>query len=420
MHFQNLAERPAIIGQMTQEQLFHSANRAELQKRTDAELIVITGNSFLQASADNTFPFHQDSSFRYLTGITEPETILVIDDLTEYLIMPERSVSQLAFEGELDTTEMTNTSGITEILGATEGWQRLSQRLKQLKRVATLEPPDAYIAHHEMFTNPSRARLVARLKEQEPTLEIEDVRKHITAMRMVKADYELKNIKQAVNATMKLFQAFEGLRKSATSEHELLAEAHKIATLQQMPHAYAPIIASGKNALTLHYVKNSAKLDKRGMLLLDIGLSYKGYAADITRTISYKPTKRQQQVFDAVQAVHDHALSLLKPGITMRQYEESVVEYMAVELQELGLIKDAEKQSVRKYYPHSTSHFLGLDVHDVGDYEQPLEPGMVLTVEPGIYIPEEGIGIRLEDDVAITKNGNKVLSDALPKMLHSL
>jgi Xaa-Pro aminopeptidase len=145
------------------------------------------------------------------------------------------------------------------------------------------------------------------------------------------------------------------------------------------------------------------------------------YAADITRTYALGvPSKRQQQVSEAVQDVQKFALKLLKPGTSLRDYEQKVEELMGEKLLELGLIKTAEQRNIRRYYPHSTSHFLGLDVHDVGNYEQPLAAGMVLTVEPGIYIPEEKIGVRIEDDVLITKNGVEVLSKKLPPTLLQL
>jgi Xaa-Pro aminopeptidase len=154
------------------------------------------------------------------------------------------------------------------------------------------------------------------------------------------------------------------------------------------------------------------------LLLLDVGAEVNHYAADITRTVSISaPSRRQQAVFDAVLEVHAFALSLLRPGALMKENEQQIEQLMGEKLRELGLIKSIEHDEVRKYYPHATSHFLGLNVHDIGDYLRPLEPGMVLTVEPGIYIPEEAIGVRIEDDVLITADGYEILTDRLPRKL---
>jgi Xaa-Pro aminopeptidase len=180
-------------------------------------------------------------------------------------------------------------------------------------------------------------------------------------------------------------------------------------------------VAGGKNACTLHNVSNTAPLNSGELVVCDVGAEVSHYAADITRTVCVgKPSARQKAIYAAVLDVQAYALTLLKPGANLKKYEQQVAKRMGEELKNLGLVKRADKKSVRKYFPHATSHFLGLNVHDVGDYQVPLEPGMVLTCEPGIYIPEEGIGVRLEDDVLITKSGNKVLSAACAKRLSSL
>lgn len=408
---------------MNEQQKFHSANRKKLRKLVGKDaLIIISGNSFMQASNDRAFPFEQDSHFFYLTGVTEPEVTLVMDGDSEYLIIPERDATRTAFEGAIDTKSMKAVSGIDDIRIESVAWSALLERIANAKRVATTLPAPAYIAPYEMFTNPSRQRLLDRIQETDADTDTEiiDIRSEITNLRMVKSPYEIKMIKRAIKETGKLFKAIERKRQTATTETDLWAEITKITVKNQLTNAYEPIIASGQNANTLHYVKNNAPLDKTGMLLLDIGLRYQGYSADITRTISFSPTPRQQAVFDAVLAVHQYALTLLRPGITMREYETQVQEYMGEQLIALGLITENTREASRPYYPHATSHFLGIDVHDVADYERPLEPNMVLTVEPGIYITQENIGIRLEDDVVITRDGAKVLSDALPKTIHSL
>lgn len=407
-----------MMDKINRQQAFHTKNRKKLSK--NHELVVIAGNSFLQASGDQAFPFVQDSHFLYLTGVIEPESVLVIDRGQEYIIIPDRDVSRTAFEGPIDVDTIKQVSGITDVRTEQQAWFTLVERLKEVAAVATLLPAPSYMPRYEMFANPSRARLIERFQEVNQDIELVDLRSEITLHRMIKAPYELGLIKQAIKETVKLFKAIERVRGRAKNEADLAAEISRITIKNQLVNAYPPIIASGQNAITLHYVKDNAPLDKAGMLLLDIGLQYRGYCADISRTISFAPTQRQQAVFDAVLAVHSFALSILRPGIMMREYETQVQDAMAAQLINLGLISENSKEAVRRYYPHATSHFLGIDVHDVADYELPLKSGMVLTVEPGIYIADESIGIRLEDDVVITKDGVKILTDALPKSLSSL
>ena len=176
-------------------------------------------------------------------------------------------------------------------------------------------------------------------------------------------------------------------------------------------HAFEPIVASGNNACTIHYVKNDSTIAKNFPLLVDTGAEFMNYAADISRT--YLPANaptRQKERYLAVREVADFARSIMKPGMLMRDIEQQVEKRMGEVLIELGLIKINETKEVRKYYPHAVSHHLGLDVHDLADYSVPLAENMVITVEPGIYIKQEGIGIRIEDDVLITNTGNKLLS----------
>ncbi|HET8709663.1 MAG TPA: M24 family metallopeptidase, partial [Candidatus Saccharimonadales bacterium] len=183
-------------------------------------------------------------------------------------------------------------------------------------------------------------------------------------------------------------------------------------------HSFEPIVAGGANAVTLHNVANNSPLSADELLLCDVGAEYNHYAADITRTVALSnPTRRQEAVYEAVLNVQEYAKSLLKPGVLLHDYEKQIEQYMGEKLRELGLIKSISSETVRAFYPHATSHFMGLNVHDVGDYDRPLEPGVVLTVEPGIYIEKEGIGIRIEDDALVTDNGIEILSEHLPRTL---
>jgi Xaa-Pro aminopeptidase len=202
--------------------------------------------------------------------------------------------------------------------------------------VGVLKPAENYMAALDMFANPSRQHLIDRLKSAKKTIELIDIRSHVTALRMIKSNYEIQTIKQASNHTQRIFDIIERKRLKAANENDLMAEVTDYVIRQQLTFAYEPIIASGINAVTLHYVKNNAPIDKKSLLLLDIGLKYKGYCADITRTVSYSPTNRQQEVYDAVLAVRQQAISLLKPGIKLKTYEKKVNELMGKKLHELG------------------------------------------------------------------------------------
>jgi Xaa-Pro aminopeptidase len=399
---------------------FFKGNRERLRTLfTGTAPIVIGANGLLQRNSDVTFPFRQDSTFWYLTGIEEPDVVLVMDRGKEYLITPMRDDHRAAFDGAIDQNQLTKVSGIETVLDEKTGWRQLGVRLKKVKHVATLAAAPAYVKDHGLYTNPARAHLIDRIKAQNAEVELLDLRPHITRMRAIKQPEELQQIQRAIDITS---DTLKRLHKKGWQQfaYEYEAEAAITAAFRKAnaEHAYHPIVAAGANACTLHYVKNGDAITGGSLLLLDVGAEVGNYAADITRTyVVGEPTKRQQQVFDAVLAVQEFALERLKPGILLHDYELAIQQFMGEKLRELALIKSIEPETVRKYYPHATSHHLGLDVHDIADYDRPLEAGMVLTVEPGIYIPEEGIGIRIEDNIIIEADGPRVMSNGLPSVL---
>ncbi len=399
---------------------FFKANRDRLRDLfTGTAPIIITANGLLQRNSDVTYPFRQDSTFWYLTGIDQPDVVLVMDKAREYLIVPERDQSRATFDGAIEHEELMRISGIEQVLMHKEGWKQLGSRIKRVKHVATLAASPRYIEQHGMFTNPARARLIQQIKACNTAIDLLDLRPHVTRMRMIKQPDEMQYIQQAIDLTV---TTIERLRKkgwaSFAYEYEIEGALTAAFRSQNAHHAYEPIVAAGANACTLHYVQNDSSITTGQLLLLDVGAEVSHYAADITRTYAVgEATKRQRQVYEAVCAVQDYAMESLKIGTILRDYEEAVMQYMGEKLRELGLIKSIDHNTVRQYYPHATSHFLGLDVHDAADYERPLEAGMVLTVEPGIYIPEEGIGIRIEDNIVISEDGRQNLSAALPRVL---
>ncbi len=338
---------------------------------------------------------------------------------SEYIIVPNQDPVRAAFDGEIDHNAVQKTSGVNAVYGWREGWSRLEKLVKKTTRLAGLKPGPSYIESHDMFTNPSSARLLSLLSNIRSSVDLIDIAPYLRQQRMKKQPQEIRLMKRAIEHTTKVFEILEKNRKKATNESQLHALAAKYAIENDLPFAYDPIIAAGSNSVVLHYQQNNQPMNTNA-LLLDIGLKYQGYCADITRTVFDNPTARQQQVYSAVVAVHDFACALLKPGASLKAYEAAVQHYLGEKLQELGLIRTISKASIRKYYPQLTSHFLGIDAHDPGDYDAPLSVGTVLTVEPAIYIAEEGLGIRLEDEIVITDSGNENLTYALPKNIHSL
>lgn len=396
---------------------FFIENRRRLIHQVEADLIILSAHGLLQRNGPITYPFRQESNFWYLTGINEPNVLLVVDNGRTYLMVPSRDEIMEFFEGAIDEASFTKTSGIKDIVDAKTGWRILGQRLKQVKRIATLGALPAFVERVGLYTNPAPGELVKMLEQKAPHAKIVDLRPALRNVRMVKQPIELAAIQSAIDITTQTLQ--EVLRRPYSYEYELEAAITEgFRRRGATGHAYEPIVASGKNACTLHYCANNAPVDERGLLLVDVGAEVDNYAADITRTIApVAPSARQQAVFNAVFEVQEWAKQQLKPGVVIKEYEKAVEKYLGEQLKKLGLITRNNHTSVRSFYPQLTSHHLGLDTHDAADYERPLEPGMVLTVEPAIYIKAEGIGVRLEDDVLITKNGVKVLSDNLPRIL---
>jgi Xaa-Pro aminopeptidase len=380
--------------------------------------IVLTAHGQLQSNGDISFPFRQESSFWYLTGIDDPDVVLVLDKAKEYLILPERGVSRVAFDGVLDQAVLSSISGIQTVLDEKNGWKQLGARLKKVKHVATLAASPAYVEQLGMYTNPARAELIRKLKSFNPELELLDLREHLTRLRMIKQEIELEAINEAISATIGAIKRISqpSLLGKYTNEYEVEADIIREFRRLGLHNAFSPTIAAGSSAVTIHHTDSVSPIEQNVLMVVDVGAEVCHYSADITRTLAIgKLTPRQQAVYASVYEVQEYAISLLKPGAVLKTYEKQVETFMGEKLRELGLIKTITTEAVRHYYPHAASHFLGLDTHDSGIYNEPLVPNMVVTCEPGIYIPEEGIGVRIEDDILITKVGNQNLSARLPR-----
>lgn len=403
---------------------FFRKNREQLQILFSGKApIVLTANGLLQSSADMTFPFKQDRNFWYLTGIDEPDAILVIDKGKEYIILSEDHEHRARFEGAMTADKISHASGVPDVLSYKDGWARLLSRLKKVRHIATLAASPAYVQYYGFYANPARSAMIEKIKGVNPDIELLDLKQHFCTMRMVKKPEEIDAIKSAIEATTKTL-------KHVTTK-TLLAQTTEADIDNLLRYtfrkkgadglAFDNVVAFGANAAVIHHGFDQTTLPKNGLVLLDVGAEVDHYAADITRVYSVgRPTKRMQHVFELVTDALNEAISKLKPGMSSQKFEEEMEFVVGEKLRILGLIKTIDHENVRKYFPTYTAHHLGLDAHDASERDVLLVPNMVFAVEPGIYIPEEGIGVRVEEDVLITENGCEVMTNSLPRKLTSL
>lgn len=394
-------------------------NRGRFMRAIDSSVVVLTAYSQQQRMNDSAFKFEQEANFWYLTGINVPNWRLILNTKTgeSWLVAPDVDAVHEVFDGSLSVSEAARVSGVSAVLSQDGATMLLKDLAKKHKVVYTLGK-DPYEKHYDFALNPAQKLLTRSLKTV--FSDVKDCRRDLAKLRAIKAPEEIVAIKRAIALTIKGFERVKRQLPKLHYEYEIEAEfTHEFRSKGALGHAYDPIIASGKNACTLHYNDNQQELTTNQLVLLDVGARVDGYAADITRTYSVgAPTDRQQQVHRAVEQAHYKIIELLKPGCSVAKYQQAVDEIMKDSLMSLGLLKpkDDTKQ-YRNYFPHAISHGLGIDVHDSLGGPTEFMPGMVLTVEPGIYIKEEGIGVRIEDDILITESGHENLSTALSTSL---
>jgi Xaa-Pro aminopeptidase len=403
---------------------FFANNRRRLHNEADSKLIIITANGLLQKSLDAAFPFKQDTSFWYLTGISTPDVILVITEDSEFLIVPSLNNMRKVFDGSIDVDGLQKVSGIDHVVDEKEGWSLVKKIATKNKKVATLLPAPSRLKHYDFYTQPARRVLVTKIKRIIENLVVEDLRPLLSDMRAIKQPVEIMLIQKAIDITNQTLSAALAGNKLDKFNHSYEIEAAISLGFRSRGangHGFEPIVASGKSATILHYHEHDQKLRKGELIVVDVGSDYSFYMADISRTISYgESSARQIQVFEAVKYVQTEAFKLIKAGVLIKDFEKQVETLIGEQLIDLGVIKKLDHKEIRRYYPHSCSHSLGIDPHDVYDYSKPLKPNMVMTVEPGIYLPDEAIGVRLEDDVLIQQGQSVVMSKSLPTTLDLL
>ena len=393
-------------------------------------LAVFNSNDIYPISSDSTLPFAQHRDIFYLSGIDQEESILLLfpdapePEHREILFLKKTDDLIAIWEGQKLTKEnATALSGIQTVYWL-ESFEKQFNALAnkaQLFYFNTNEHPRAKIE-----TQTREDRFIKWAKAKFPNHPTAKSNLILQRLRSVKDLEEIGQIQKAVNISEKGFRRVLPFIKPGIWEYEIEAEfAHEFLKNRSKGFAYTPIIASGKNSNVLHYIENNTQCQAGDLILMDVGAEFGNYASDLTRTVpvSGKFNPRQRSVYEAVLRVENAAISQLKPGILIKEYQQEVGKVMTDELMKLGLLdqktlvnQDPDKPAYKKYFMHGTSHHLGLDTHDYGPMDAPLQANMVLTVEPGIYIPEEGFGIRIEDNVVIQTQGPPlVLTRNIPK-----
>lgn len=409
-------------------QLFIGNRRRFAAAMKPNSLAVFNSNDVLPTNADGSLKFKQSSDIFYLSGIDQEESILLIypdakDGVhKEVLFLKETNEHIAIWEGhKLTKEEAKNASGIEKIYWLNE--------FNTIFRSLMAEAEHVYLNTNEhvravVETETREARFVQWCMKHYPLHQYERSAPLMHKLRAIKQDAEIALIQQACNITEKGFRRLLSFVKPGVWEYEIEAELiHEFTRNRSNGFAYTPIIASGYNSCVLHYIDNAQQCKNGDILLLDVAAEYANYNSDLTRAIPVngKYTQRQKDVYNAVLRVMKAATKMLVPGTLMADYQKEVGHLMEEELIKLNLLKaeDVKKQNpdaplYKKYFMHGTSHYLGLDVHDVGNRYRRFEAGMVFTCEPGIYIREESLGIRIENNILITEKGPQDLMKNIP------
>lgn len=392
-------------------------------------IAILSSNDVKHNNADDVMGFVQNNDLFYLSGIDQEETILVLypdavkEENREILFIKETNEHIKIWDGEkLTKKQATGISGIERV-----EW---NQDFEMTLQYMAFEADGFYLGHNEHLKRVTKDqetqqdRMIKWCKEKYPLHEYYRAAKITRDLRPVKSEEEVKLIQKAADISVTSFKRVLKACKPQMKEYELEAELiYNLTKSGGLHHAFKPIVASGENACALHYNTNDDICNDGEMILLDFGVCYANYNSDTTRCfpVNGKFSDRQKEVYSSVLHCLKEGSKLLKPGILPADYEQQMAKLVEAELIKLGLLnaenvanQDPKKPLYKKYFMHGTAHYIGLDVHDVGLYSRPFEAGMVFTCEPGIYIPEEGIGCRLENDYLITENGNINLTVAMP------
>jgi Xaa-Pro aminopeptidase len=396
-------------------------NRKKFTERMSSNsLAVFNSNDIFPISADSTMAFQQHRDILYLSGVDQEESILVLfpdssnPDHREVLFLKETNEHIAVWEGEKLTKESAfETSGIKTVYWLTQ-FEAIFRQMMAEASTIYFNTNEHLRANTEVETREDR--FIAKTKNLYPSHQVAKSAPIMHSIRSVKEDFEIELMQKACKITEAGFRRLLKFVKPGVWEYEIEAELmHEFLKSRSKGFAYTPIVGSGPSACVLHYIENNQQCKDGDVILLDVGAEYANYASDMTRCIPVNGrfTDRQREIYNSVLHVKKEAEKMLVPGTLIPEYHKEVGKIMESELLKLKLIdqtdiknQKADWPAYKKYFMHGTSHFIGLDTHDLGLYHEPIQAGMVFTCEPGIYIPEEGIGIRLEDDLVVQESGS--------------
>ena len=411
-----------------QNNLFINNRKNFLERLAPNSLAIFHSNDEFPRNGDQTFPFKQNADFFYLTGIDQEQSVFVFFPdcpnplYKEVLFLRQTDEHIAVWEGHKYTKEEAKqASGITSIYWLQDFDAILHCIINYAENIYVNTNENDRYSYQVPYRD---LRMYEQLHKRYPLHQYKRSALILRELRAVKSEIEIELTRKACEITRDGFVRVLGFLKPGVAEFEVEAEfTHEFLRQRATGHAYNPIIASGPNANVLHYIDNNQVCKDGDLLLLDVGAEYANYNADMTRTIPVNGrfTKRQREVYDAVLRVMRAATAMIRAGVVLSEYQEEVGKIMTSELIDLKLLDkhDVEKQDpkmplYKKYFMHGTSHHLGLDVHDFANRYRQFEVGNILTCEPGIYIPAEGFGIRLENDILITEDGNTDLMADIP------
>lgn len=409
-------------------EIFITNRKRFIKEMQPASIAIFVSNDEVPSNGDALHHFKQNSDLYWLSGVSQEDSMVILfpdnpdTKYREVLVLVRPNELKEKWDGKrLRREEATAISGIQTIVwldsldALLQTWIHLADNIyldsNENDRKASLVQTRDY-------------RYISEMKARYPLHNYLRAAKIMKELRSIKTPLEIEVVQQAIDITHKTFERLLRFIKPGVMEYEIEAEIfHSFLSQRSAGPAYGSIIASGDRARTLHYVSNNQECKDGELILMDFGAEYGGYNADLTRTVPVngKFTKRQKEVYNACLHLHNYAKSLLKPGITIIDYTDKVGEEATQQFIKIGLLnkadvrnEDAENRAYRKYLYHGISHHLGLDVHDLGTRTEPIKAGMLFTVEPGIYIEEEQMGVRIENNLWITKTGNKDLFEKIP------
>ena len=409
-------------------QLFINNRKKFSAKLTTNTIAIFNANDVMPTNADGTMPFRQNNDLFWLSGVDQEESVLVIfpdhtdESQREILFLKETNEHIAIWEGAKLTKESAlKTAGIKTVYWLNELEGKIAELIGKCNGIYLNKNIHSRSAS-AVETRDDRFRKMIADKFSETT--IHEVAPIMHELRAIKSNFEIKLMQNACDITEKGLRRILPFIKPGVTEYEIEAELmHEFLKNRSNGFAYQPIIGSGVDSCVLHYIDNNKVCNDGDILLMDFGAEYANYASDLTRTIPVngKFTNRQKAVYNSVLLVMKEATNMLRPGTIFKEYNTEIGRIMELELIKLGLLdkhdvqkQDAKSPLFKQYFMHGTSHYLGLDVHDVGDFDWPMKEGMVFTCEPGIYILEEKLGIRLENDILITANGPDDLMKHIP------